>query len=478
MRVFFATSELAPLAQSGGLGDAVAGLAAALAARGHEVVTLLPAYRTALAHPSCPRLGDAGSVRLPGPFGDVRGRWLSGSLGPRLELRMLDMPPFFDRAGLYGEAGATYGDEAARFISFSRAVALRSYDERPDVLVTHDWHTALAVCVLRTLYDRGSARGIGTVQVVHNNAYQGRQPASAMAWTALPSELFSPDALEFHGDLSLLKGGLVWADRIVAVSPNYAREVELPEFGLGLEGLYQLRRARLTGIANGLDVTRFDPATDKALPERFAAEAPSGKRACREAILSELGFSSAEPGRFLVAIGRLTAQKGWDVLAAALPGLVESGCALALLGDGERAIAESLQAAERRFPRRVSAAISWNERAARRLYAAADGVLVPSRFEPCGLVQLTAQRYGALPIAHRTGGLVDTIRDGDTGILFSPLTPEALVGAADRAAKLFAERGPERLSRDLLRLDVSWARPAAQWERALEEVAREARARV
>jgi starch synthase len=478
LRVFFATSELAPLAQSGGLGDAVAGLARALAARGHEIVSLLPAYRSALAHPSCPKLSDAGSVRLPGPFGDVRGRWLSGELAPRLELRLLDMPAFFDRPSLYGESAGPYGDDAARFISFARAVAQRTYEERPDVLVAHDWHAALAVCSLRTFYDRGSARGIGTVQVVHNNAYQGRQPASAMAWTALPSELFAPDGLEFFGDLALLKGGIVWADRVIAVSPSYAREILQPEFGLGLEGVYQLRRARLLGIANGLDVERFDPGTDRALPERFSAVAPGGKRTCRERVLAELGLARSEAGHFCVGIGRLTAQKGWDVLAAALPALVASGATLALLGDGDRAIAESLALAARKYPGRVHAATSWDERAARRLYAAADCALVPSRFEPCGLVQLTAQRYGALPIAHRTGGLIDTIKDGETGVLFTPLTPDEIVAATARAAKLIAERGHERVVRELLRLDVSWSRPAALWETALGEVAREARARI
>ena len=478
MRVFFATSELAPLAQSGGLGDAVAGLARALAARGHEVVVLLPAYRMALAHPSCPPLAEVGTVRLPGPFGDVHGLWLSGRLGPRVELRLLDVPEFFDRPGLYGEATGIYGDEAARFISFSRAVALRAYEERPDVLVAHDWHAALALCVLRTVYDRGRARAIGAVQVVHNNAYQGRQPAGAMSWTALPGELFAPDGLEFFGDLALLKGGLVWADRIVAVSPNYAREVQTPEFGVGLEGLYQLRRAHLVGIANGLDVDRFDPSSDKALPERFHPGAPLGKRTCRERTLAELGLETPAPGRFLVGIGRLSAQKGWDVLAAALPALVASGASLALLGDGDPAIAAALTAAARRFPRRVHTALAWDERAARRLYAAADCVLVPSRFEPCGLVQLSAQRYGALPVAHRTGGLVDTIRDGETGVLFAPLTPEGIVTAASRAAKLIEERGHERVIRELLRLDVSWARPAALWEATLEGVVRDARARV
>jgi starch synthase len=417
-------------------------------------------------------------VRLAGPFGDVRGRWLSGRLDARHELLLLDVPPFFDRAGLYGESAGPYGDEAARFISFARAVAQRAYEERPAALVAHDWHAALSICVLRTLFDRGGARGIGTVQVLHNNAYQGRQPASAMSWTHLPGELFAPDGLEFFGDLSLLKGGIVWADRIVAVSPSYAREVQTPELGLGLEGVYQLRRRRLVGIANGLDTERFDPATDKSLPERYQAAAPAGKRTCRERALAELGLTPPEPGRFLVGIGRLTAQKGWDVLAAALPALVASGATLALLGEGERAIAESLAAAMQKFPGRVHASISWDERAARRLYAAADAVLVPSRFEPCGLVQLTAQRYGALPIAHRTGGLADTIRDGETGVLFAPLTPEALVAAADRAAKLVAERGLERVVRELLRVDVSWTRPAAEWETLLDEVAREARARI
>lgn len=478
MRVFFATSELSPLAQSGGLGDAVAGLSRALAARGHEVVSLLPAYRGALAHPSCPALADAGAVRLPGPSGDVRGRWLTGTLAPRLELRLLDVPAFFDRAGLYGDTAEPYADDAARFISFSRAVALRTYEERPDVLVAHDWHTALAICALRTLYDRGSARGIGTVQVIHNNAYQGRQPASAMGWTQLPADLFAPDGLEFFGDLSLLKGGIVWADRIVAVSPSYAREIQTPEFGLGLEGVYRLRRARLLGIANGLDVERFDPATDRALPERYHAAAPSGKRTCRARVMAELGLTATEPGRFCIGIGRLTAQKGWDVLTAALPALVASGTALALLGDGDRAIADAIAAEAKKHPGRVHAAISWDERSARRLYAAADCALVPSRFEPCGLVQLTAQRYGALPIAHRTGGLVDTIRDGETGVLFAPLTPDGIAGAAERAAKLVKERGHERVVRDLLRLDVSWSRPAAQWETTLDEVAREARARI
>ncbi len=473
MRVFFASAEFAPLAQSGGLGDAVAGLARALVARGHVVTLLLPAYRSTLAERALPALREAGPVSLAGPFGELRGRWLAGALAPRLELRLLELPAFFDRPSLYG-----FADDVPRFITFARAAAQRAHEERPDVLVAHDWHAALAVCALRTLFDRGLTRGVGTVQVVHNNAYQGRAPANAMSWTGLPPELFAPDGLEFHGQLSLLKAGLISADRIVAVSPGYAREIQTPAFGEGLEGVYQLRRARLIGIANGLDVDRFDPGSDPALPERFHASSLAGKRICRDAMLAELGLEKPEPGRFLAAIGRLSAQKGWDVLVGALAGLVASGACVALLGDGERAIADALRAAAARFPGRVQAIVGWDEALARRLYAGADALLVPSRFEPCGLVQLTAQRYGALPIAHRVGGLADTIRDGENGILFAPLSAENLVAAAERGAQLVRARGHERLLRELLRLDVSWARPAALWEAALEEVAREARARI
>ena len=473
MRVFFASSELAPLAQSGGLGDAVAGLANALAARGHEVVSLLPAYRTTLAEAATPPLTPVGAVRISGPFGELRGRWLAGELAPRRSLRLLDLPPFYDRAGLYG-----FPDDAARFIGFSRAVAQLAHEERPDVLVAHDWHAALAICELRVLFDRGLSRGVGTLQVVHNNAYQGRVPASAMAWTGLPSDLFAPDGLEFYGDLSLLKGGLVWADRIVAVSPGYAREIQTPEFGAGLEGVYQMRQARLCGIANGLETDRFDPGSDPALPERFDVGRAGNKRICRQAMLAELGLDAPEAGQLLVGIGRFAEQKGWDVLAAALPGLVESGASIGLLGDGDPEIADALRAAASRFPSRVKLIIGWDESVARRMYAGADCVLVPSRFEPCGLVQLTAQRYGALPIAHKVGGLADTIRDGETGILFEPLNAENLIAATERAAKLVRGRGHERLVKELLRLDVSWARPAALWEAVLEEVAREARARI
>lgn len=474
LRLVFASWELAPLAQTGGLGDMASGLARALAARGHEVTCILPAHQDVLQHPNCPALAAAGSVRIAVPGGDIAGRWLVGELAG-LQLQLLDLPALYDRPQLYGGADAA---EALRYIALSRAVAEFAATTRPQVLVAHDWHAALALCALRIRHDFGAARGVGAVQVVHNSAFLGRFPVSAFAATGLPDSLFHPDALEFWGDISLLKAGLAFADRIVAVSPSYAQELQTPEFGEGLEGLYGFRARRLLGIANGIDTTHHDPAADASLPARYGAEYPKPKGSCRKALLDATGLDAPQPGRLLAAVGRLAAQKGWDVLVAALPKLVEGGASLALLGDGDPALAAQLREAATRWPKRVHVTIGWDDALARRIYAGADCLLAPSRFEPCGLVQLLGQRYGTLPIAHRVGGFVDTIEDGETGILFEPLTAAAIAAAVDRAAELLRERGVLAVQRKLLSLDVSWAAPAAAWERVLAAVAREAAQRI
>lgn len=472
LRLVFAAAEYAPLLQTGGLGDAVAGLAGALAARGHELHCLLPGLGTLWADPSCSRLEPAPEEITCLPDGKARGRWWSTLVGD-VRLHLLDVPSLRMREQLYGGP-----DEGVRFVTFARAVAARTAELGPDVLVVHDWHAALAICLLRTLHDMGPPRGIATVQVIHNGAHLGLYGARELAAAGLPPELFSPEGVEFHGSLALLKGGIVWADRIVAVSPSYAEEIQTPLFGEGLDGLYRSRSRRLVGIANGIDTQRHDPSTDPALAAPFSARRPQGRDTCRTALRAELALAGCADGLLLGAVGRLAPQKGWDVLAEALPALVERGASVALVGDGDPVLADRVSAAARSFPGRVALHRGWNDGLARRVYAGADAVLVPSRFEPCGLVQLLAQRYGALPVAHAVGGLRDTIVDGETGILFAPLSAAALVEAVDRADAVFATRGKPVVARDLMRLDVSWRKPARRWERLLRRVAGEATARL
>lgn len=488
MKIVFVSAELAPLVQSGGLGDAVSGLALALAARGHSIECVVPAYRMALESPACPALAPSGEIRIGLPSGELRGRWLVGTLAPGVSLRLVDLPSLYDRPGLYRDDGPDYDDNPLRFMALARAAAYLCEAEPPDVLVAHDWHAALAVATLRVVFARGASRRTATLQVVHNNAYQGRTAPDLYPLTGLPPGHYHPDGIEAWGSLCLLKAGIMYADRIVTVSPGYAREIQRTPAGEGLEGAYTFLSHRLVGITNGLDSERFDPAHDAAIPARFSAEAPAGKAACREDLLRALGLAATPPGRLVGAIGRLALQKGWDVLADAADFLVAGGASLVLLGDGDPVIEARLAAASERAPKRIAFRTGFDDALARRIYAGCDAIIVPSRFEPCGLVQLIAQRYGAVPVAHRVGGLADTIvepRRGlrgldfgrATGVLFSPLTVDALVAASQAVGALADAGGLPALQQRLLALDVSWRTPAKRWENLLREVVREVRER-
>jgi starch synthase len=458
-RAIFASTELAPLAQSGGLGDAVPGLAHALVDAGHAITCAIPAHRLALSSPSLPPLAPAGDVVLHVGEHRYEARWLQGDL-EGVRVMLLDLPELFDQPTLYG-----HPDNALRFCAFGQAVAWLCEQETPDVLVAHDHHAAPAVSFLRVCIDRGLARGVGAVQVVHNNAYQGVYPAEAFRYTTLPAPLFHVDAVEFYGKLNLLKCGLSFADRIVTVSPTYAREIQEEPAGEHLAGLYRARAHRLTGIVNGID-------TERVAPPFTGVE---GKRACRAELCEELGLGEVEDGRLLIAVGRFAEQKGWDLIAAAAPALVERGFALALLGDGDEDIAEALAHTAERARGKLALRVGFDPALAARMYAGGDASLIPSRFEPCGLTQLISQRNGTVPIARRTGGLADTIVDGETGYLFDELNALALIDACERAAKT-GDKGDMRAL--LLALDVGWSASVPAWERVLDEAKADAAARV
>ncbi len=482
MNVLHVASELAPLIKTGGLGDVTGALSKALAAQGHAVRVLVPAYR------SLSRQGLARTeIVVTAPFGaqDVRVRVWSGLLpGTEVIVHALDAPEAFDRDGLYQDParGTDYPDNLARFSLFCRAVlaAMPHLDWRPDVVHAHDWHAALVCAHLAW----GEARsmpawqGMPTVLTVHNLAYQGLFPAAQGAQTGLPSAARGQGGVGFRGQVNCLKGGLLSADRLTTVSPTYAREIQTAEFGCGLDAVLRRRAEDLTGILNGIDVDVWNPATDSHLAARYAAEDPAGKAACKRALQHELGLPE-RPDLLIGMVQRLVEQKGVDLLLAALAELMAVPVQLVVLGSGAASYEAQLQAAARHHPDRVAVRLGFDEALAHQIEAGADAFLMPSRFEPCGLNQMYSMRYGTVPIVRRVGGLADTVVDltpatldagTATGIVFDAYTPVALVAAVARATAAFARPARwRRLMHHGMTRDFSWTQAAGAYARVYEQ---------
>ncbi len=468
MRVCMLAPEAFPYAKTGGLADAVAGLSEALVRRGVEVTVMLPGYRLALERAGA--VERLGRVRAP-----VSSRLVPADIlratDARVPTLFVHAPRYFDREGLYGAGGHDYADNAERFVFFCRAALewLRALGTAPDILHCHDWQAALAPAMLRgtaALYPE--LRRVRLVQTVHNVAYQGRFWAADWHLLNLDTRYFTSEYLEFHGDVSFLKGGLVFADVLTTVSPRYAREVQTPAFGEGLDGVFRARAGRLRGILNGIDYRVWSPATDPALPVRYDAADLAGKARCKSNLQAALGLRTDAGTPLLASVSRLAAQKGIDVLLDAVPPLLEASAAqLVVLGSGDPHLEWRVQELGRRFPDRVAARTGMDEGLAHRIVAGADVFLMPSRYEPCGLSQLYSLRYGTIPIVHATGGLDDTVAEFDpasgqgTGFRFTPCTPGALRGAIDRA--LTVRRDPSAWARaqaNGMREDFSWERSA------------------
>jgi starch synthase len=462
-RVLSVASECVPLIKTGGLADVVGALPAALAAQGWDMRVLIPAYQALREKAAAwPVVWQA-----PELFGD-EGRVLAGDVGG-VQMLLLDAPHLYDRdGGPYSNAQGDHPDNAIRFAALSW-VAARIAQEglkawKPDVLHAHDWQAGFAPAYLAY----HGAAGVKSVMTIHNIAFQGWASAAMLEALRLPAGAFHPDALEYYGGLSSLKAGLVTADWITTVSPTYAAELMRPEFGMGLEGVIAARAARVSGILNGVDTAIWSPEAED-LP--YSAKKLAGKAKARAALCAEFGVEV--PGPLAIVVSRLTDQKGIDLLPEAIPDFVAAGGGLLVLGTGDPALEAAMRGLAARFPGRVAVQIGYDEGLSHRMFAGADAVLVPSRFEPCGLTQMYGLRYGTLPVVSAVGGLADTVIGASsaalmagvaTGITFHPTDGMAFQQALSRLLALFGDQvGWAKTRMNAMAHPVGWESSAAAY---------------
>jgi starch synthase len=459
VRILYATSEARPYFKTGGLGDVSRALPDALRARGHEVRICMPGYPAAIEKLHAPVAQP--SFGIPWPGGARRIEAVLDASDERADALLL-LDPMFETARPYHDDVRDHFAAARRFALFSRAVAAYARDWDADVIHLNDWQTGLV-----PVYGLIDAPIPPTVFAVHNLAYQGNVPADLLGQVGVPAAFMrTENGLEFFGAASFMKAGIALSDRLVTVSPTYAREIQTPEYGNGLDGLLRFRRNVLHGILNGIDVGAWNPRTDALIAATYHGGALKRKEANRNALVEELGL---DPDRPIIAmVTRLAHQKGIDIALAALPALIAAGASLAVLGDGDAGYERALHHASLAHPGRVAARFVFDEGLAHRLYAGGDFFLMPSLYEPCGLGQMIAQRYGTPPIARRTGGLADTVIDGVNGFTFDSPNAGALNDAVARALAAWNAKGWTALRQQCMRIDHSWDSSAGAYERLYE----------
>lgn len=442
--ILFITSEAYPLIKTGGLADVSASLPLALRALGHDVRILMPGYASAIA------AGEFGPIRVLNEQGGIA--ILEGRLpGSEVPVWLLSHGDYFGRAGnpYLGADGKPWPDNPERFsllchVAVEIAMNRLGLAWKPHIAHCNDWQTGLIPVLLSEEPGRPA-----TVFTIHNLAYQGVFPYEAFQKLRLPARLWNPEALEFYGQLSFIKGGLVFSDRINTVSPTYAEEIQGKEFGCGLEGLLHHRRERLSGILNGIDAAAWNPATDPLIPVNYDADSVENRRHDKAVLQRSFKLAEDENLPVLAWVGRLVQQKGIDLVIELLPKLMQQRLQLVVVGSGEARYEETLSNWARLYPERIAIKLGYDETRAHLIEAGTDMFLMPSRFEPCGLNQMYSQRYGAVPLVRRIGGLADTVTDADpfhldqgtaTGIVFNEATADALLHAIHRGLALYHDR--------------------------------------
>jgi len=469
MKILFATSEAYPLLKTGGLADVSGALPTALAKAGDDVRIIMPAYPQALETAQDKR----GGVSLGDPLGTGEVRLIEASMpGSGVPVWLVDCPALYTRDGnpYVGPDGRDWPDNHLRFAMLSRAAAMLSVSGNaagwtPDVVHANDWQTGL---IPAYLYFWGG-RHARTLFTVHNLQYQGLFPAGVLGALGLPAEAHSIDGLEYHGHLSFLKAGLHYSDALTTVSPTYAREIQTLKHGCGMDGLLRLRANFLSGLLNGIDMNDWNPAADPRIAHPYSAGRIAGKAKNKARLQREMGLPVEPRAPLFGMVTRLTEQKGIDMVIEIAPKLVELGAQIVILGSGDKTWESALSELAVTFPR-ISVSIGYDENLAHRLIAGADVFMMPSRFEPCGLTQMYALRYGTLPLVHRTGGLADTVVDiaatgMGTGFVFDEPESEAMMAAAIRALDLYDDKAAwKKIQVRTMCRDFSWETAAQAYK--------------
>ncbi len=458
-------SEAAPFAKTGGLADVLGSLPVALARLGAAVAVVIPRYR------SVPPASTVSSFRIRvGPHAFPAA--IQEVVRQGVRYFFVDCPALYDREGIYGEADGDYPDNHVRFAALSQAaIAVARTLFRPDVFHAHDWHAGLLPVYLRqNLALDPTFAGARCIFTIHNLGYDGNFPASVLPEIGLSRALFHPEGLEFYGQVSFLKAGIVWADSINTVSPTYAREIQTPEFGFQMDGLLRARSYKLSGILNGVDYNEWNPETDARLPAHYSAGDFSGKRICKAELLGEMDLPIDLDRPLIGIVSRFAEQKGMDLVVGAA-GAEDSPlaeAALVVFGSGDGGLENAFRDLALANPRRVAMGIGYNESLAHLIEAGSDMFLMPSRYEPCGLNQIYSLRYGTVPIVRATGGLQDTV-DAETGFKFTGLTAADLAAAVGTALRAYEDRATwqERMRRGM-RKDFSWDASAREYQKLYE----------
>jgi len=465
LKILLASSEVHPYAKTGGLADISGSLPKALKAMGHDVRVIMPKYKTVV---ECPLGFHPIALDFEVPIAGIREKafLFEGKLDEDLPVYFVGNDAYYHRDHLYGSNGGDYPDNARRFIFFSRSILefCKAIGFQPDIIHCNDWQTGLVPAYLKTVYaDDKWFKNTRTVFSIHNLGYQGNFPVSELNTAGLPFSIYHPEGVEFYSHFSFLKAGLVFADILATVSPNYSREIQTKDFGFGMEGVLQKRSKDLFGILNGVDYQEWSPAKDPWIKAHFDPKHLKGKLACKKNLADLFSLKINEKTPVLSMVTRLSGQKGIDLVIGAMDHILKEGAAFVLLGSGEAAYEAYFQKMRQRFPKKLTAYIGFDEPLAHKILAGSDLLLMPSQYEPCGLTQMYALKYGTVPLVHAVGGLHDTVREFNlktlkgTGFKFKGYEVNPLLKSLQKAFSLYTKKTPWRhLVLNGMQSDNSW----------------------